>query len=127
MQASIDITLDIVPRGKGRPIFSSKNKTARTPESTRAYENEIKILARRQFKGNPLTQPIQVYVIFEMPRPKTSKRTYPTVKPDCDNLQKSLFDALNEILWVDDSQIVKVEAYKVYGTNGKIKMKVSEY
>lgn len=36
------------------------------------------------------------------------------VRPDIDNLQKGIFDALNGVCWKDDSQIVEVLAQKVY-------------
>jgi len=37
-------------------------------------------------------------------------------RPDLDNLQKSLFDICNGLLWRDDSQIVRIEQMeKVYG------------
>ena len=36
------------------------------------------------------------------------------IKPDIDNLLKFIMDSGNKILWVDDSQIWKVEMEKVY-------------
>jgi Holliday junction resolvase RusA-like endonuclease len=33
-------------------------------------------------------------------------RQWKTTRPDADNLAKAVFDALNGILWADDSQIV---------------------
>ena len=41
----------------------------------------------------------------------------PTGKPDLDNVAKLLADALNGILWHDDSQIVALEVEKHYGAS----------
>jgi Holliday junction resolvase RusA-like endonuclease len=40
----------------------------------------------------------------------------PTGKPDIDNLIKTIGDALNGIMWRDDSQIVMLQARKFYAT-----------
>ena len=37
---------------------------------------------------------------------------YKTTRPDIDNIQKACFDALNGLLFKDDSQIVSVTATK---------------
>ena len=47
---------------------------------------------------------------------------YKISKPDADNLQKSVFDALNTIVYTDDSRIAKVEAEKIYGKEPKIEI-----
>jgi Holliday junction resolvase RusA-like endonuclease len=47
---------------------------------------------------------------------------YKISKPDIDNLQKSIFDALNKIVYVDDSRVSKVEAEKIYGKEPKIEI-----
>jgi Holliday junction resolvase RusA-like endonuclease len=41
--------------------------------------------------------------------------SYPTVKPDYDNVAKLVGDSLNGILWMDDSQIVQATLEKRYG------------
>lgn len=46
----------------------------------------------------------------------------PTSTPDLDNLLKSTFDALNNIVWVDDAQIIKTNAEKIYGVNPGIEI-----
>ena len=57
---------------------------------------------------------IRVELDFCLIRPKSSKREYPTVKPDLDNYIKSVLDAMNGIILKDDSQIVSIEASKKY-------------
>lgn len=68
---------------------------------------------------SPLDGPLSMTVIFVMPRvraeiwkTKPMPRLPHAKKPDIDNLQKSLFDALTGIVWNDDAQICGLVCYK---------------
>ena len=39
----------------------------------------------------------------------------PTTRPDIDNLVKSIMDSLNGFAYDDDSQVIELHAWKVYG------------
>lgn len=39
---------------------------------------------------------------------------YPTIKPDTDNIAKSILDSLNGIAYKDDKQVVKLTVEKRY-------------
>lgn len=76
------------------------------------WKTAIKIAARQQWSGKALECPFQVHLRFVFPRPKsmvwktkemTSIRH--TKKPDRDNLEKAVLDALTGIFWVDDCQV----------------------
>lgn len=41
-------------------------------------------------------------------------RLFPTIKPDLDNVVKSIFDALNGLAWIDDKQITGMLVSKIY-------------
>lgn len=43
----------------------------------------------------------------------------PTSKPDCDNLQKSIGDSLNGIVYRDDAQIVDLHVYKRFSATAR--------
>lgn len=67
----------------------------------------------------PLTGPLQVWLTFVFPRPKSmtrkrgdNPRAWKSSKPDIDNVYKSLADALTGIAWVDDSQVVWLNVQK---------------
>lgn len=47
-------------------------------------------------------------------------------KPDCDNLAKSVLDALNGIAYNDDSQITSLHVVKEYGTQPKVILQLKE-
>lgn len=80
-------------------------------------------------KQEPLTGPLELVVAFYFPRPKSHygtgknadrlKDTAPTwcaTKPDTDKLIRAVGDAITGIVCRDDSQIVGVTAWKLYGT-----------
>lgn len=77
-------------------------------------------IAASEALASPLTGPVQLWLTFIFPRPKSltrkrgaNPRVWKTTKSDIDNLQKSLCDALNGIAWVDDSQVCWVNAQKL--------------
>jgi Holliday junction resolvase RusA-like endonuclease len=66
-----------------------------------------------------LLGPVRVEVEFYLPRPASvtvKKRALPIVPPDVDKLLRGLLDGIgqSEVIWGDDSQVVQVEAIKLY-------------
>lgn len=113
------------PVAKARPRVTKQGHTF-TPKKTKAAEIEIKKQIKAQ-SPEALNGALKVEINFYFKRPKTVKRKYHTVKPDCDNLTKLVCDALNGILWKDDAQIVNLKASKNYSeSNGFIELKVEE-
>lgn len=108
-----------IPQGKGRPKFVRKTGHAYTPEKTESYEALVRMACR--WHGAPVEGPLKVAITATFPRPKSwSKKkaaasVWHTSKPDQDNLAKVVCDALNGVLWVDDSQIAIGLCEKVYG------------
>lgn len=58
--------------------------------------------------------PLVLAVAFAMPRPKTVKREFPSVKPDLDKLTRAIGDALSGVVYKDDAQIIRLDAIKFY-------------
>lgn len=120
----IEIVLLGAPRGKERPR-GTKEGHFYTPEKTRSYEAALKYAAK-EVMGDlaPLSGPLDVDLKIVVPItgswPQKRQRAaregteWPTKKPDMDNIMKML-DALNLVVWVDDSQIVKTSMEKRYG------------
>ncbi|UTH14913.1 RusA family crossover junction endodeoxyribonuclease [Macrococcus equipercicus] len=52
--------------------------------------------------------------------------TYHSKKPDIDNLVKTVLDAANKHIWIDDGQIVSMVTEKRYVREPKILMTVEE-
>lgn len=125
MDETVTIKLLGEPKGKGRPRFSQRSGHAYTPSQTRAYEMNLAYAAQVAMQGRkPMEGPLEAVVkgVFWVPRSWSKKKMaaalsqfiFPTGKPDADNLLKCL-DALNKIVFADDSQIVRATVQKEYG------------
>ena len=65
----------------------------------------------------PYDRALYIDVELYVTRPKTTKLDMP--RPDIDNYQKAVFDALNEHLWSDDRVIQSVYAIKQWANEGE--------
>lgn len=84
-----------------------------------AWKLQVQIVARQAYQGDPLDAvPISLSVKFLMPRPVSKKlpveRSWYLATPDCDNLVKSIKDALKGIVWRDDSLVCREILSKEY-------------
>ena len=116
-----------VPVGKGRPKFSTFGgyPKAYTPVKTVNYENLVKI-AFQQTGEQPFERETQlradITAFFPIPKSTSKKKRLEmevgllmhTKKPDCDNVAKSILDALNGIAYYDDAQICELVVCKMY-------------
>lgn len=94
---------------KGRAVVTSSNPQLKD------WRNLIASAARDEMKGlPPLDEPVEVEAVFYLPRPKSVKREYPSVKPDCDKLLRALLDGLTNVIYRDDAQVVGAVARKRY-------------
>lgn len=107
---SVTFSVPSRPLAKGRPRFA--NGRAYTPATTREHEARIRAAAAKHAPDVPWDGPIVVRVSFRFRRPKDGRRHHLS-RPDLDNLIKIL-DALNGLIWVDDAQLVRITAEKVY-------------
>ena len=48
----------------------------------------------------------------------------PTTKPDLDNVAKTVLDALNGVVWQDDSEITSLTVMKTYGERSYAKVSI---
>ncbi len=122
----ITITIPGELRGKGRPRFSTRGGFARayTDAKTASAETWVKACAVEQAGQPVLEGPLSLTLTIGVTIPRSwSKRRQadaasgalrPTGKPDADNVLKLLSDALNKIIWRDDSQLTDILLAKVY-------------
>jgi Holliday junction resolvase RusA-like endonuclease len=67
---------------------------------------------------DPMDSAVEIALVFYLPKPKTVKRQWPSVKPDLDKLIRSTFDGLTTGgLYVDDALVIAVSASKEYSTD----------
>lgn len=124
------------PQGKGRPRAMVRNGKVHTytPDATRSYEAALKEAAFLAMRGRtPRIGSLAVSIRADMPIPKSlSKRSRadidggvlrPTTKPDIDNIAKTI-DALNNIVWADDKQVVSLFIEKFYSDRPALTIEV---
>jgi Holliday junction resolvase RusA-like endonuclease len=130
----ITITLTGTPVGKGRPRFARRTGHVHTPAKTLDYEGNLRLQAQQTMGLRPpLDGPLDVSVVaaFPIPASWSKKRQQaalactelPTKKPDVDNIIKML-DALNEVAFKDDSQIVRATIFKVYSDRPQLQITI---
>lgn len=124
----IKIHIPGTPQGKGRArAFTMRTGGIGhyTPEKTKTYEGMIRVLAMQAMRNVlPCNAPVSLTLTIAMPIPDswpTWKRELaeageilPTTKPDSDNVQKAVMDALNGVVWRDDAQVVLCSTSKIY-------------
>lgn len=127
----IRFTVPGLPQGKGRARFG--NGRTYTPAKTIAYEGLIALAAQQAMDGAELlTGPVYLTVtaFFPIPASWSKKRraeanarlTWHTSKPDADNIAKAAGDALNGIIFRDDSQVAFAKVMKHYGETPRLEV-----
>jgi Holliday junction resolvase RusA-like endonuclease len=127
------------PIGKGRPKFARRGSfvSTYTPTKTRDYENVIKEVAKKAMGSNEILETpvtVAIYITVPIPASYSKKRTEaclkdierPIKKPDIDNIAKCFLDAMNDIVYKDDTQVLTLHVTKVYGTVGMVEVMVRE-
>lgn len=113
------------PRGKQRARVT-KRGIAYTPKETVYYENLVKQIFRGAYPDWVPTEKavaMEFAVVMAIPKSAAKKsrqlmiegKIRPVKRPDWDNFGKIISDALNEILYKDDSQVVDGAVHKWYG------------
>lgn len=103
-QSVIGFNVCIQPLPKQRPRVV--NGRAYTPSRTRDYENYIRKTASSvMLNKEPITEDVAVYLYF---RRKGKRRA------DLDNLIKAIIDPLQEIVFINDSQIICLNSFVKY-------------
>lgn len=121
------------PQGKARPRFA--RGIAYTPQKTVEYEK----LIRKAFKDAGGCYFKETAFIVEMfsyaPIPQSAskkakadmlaRKLFPSKRPDIDNIEKVVYDALNKVAYKDDCMIVAVVKSKLYGTTPRIDVRIA--
>ena len=127
------------PVGKGRPKFARRGNfvSTYTPTKTRDYETIIKEAAQKAMGASEVLETpvtVAIYITVPIPSSYSKKRTQaclnglerPIKQPDIDNIAKCFLDAMNEIVYKDDTQVLTLHITKVYGTVGMVEVMVQE-
>lgn len=129
-----DFTVEGLPIGKQRPRATIIGGHAKiyTPKKTVSYEALVRssFLSKyrkglQQITNGYVKVEINVYYQLEKPhfikhginsegQKKLRGEILPTKKPDVDNIAKTILDALNGVIYRDDSQVVELVIKKSY-------------
>ncbi len=122
------------PLGKQRPRVL-RNGITYTPKETVNYETLVKEIYWNKYPTEKLLEgPVRATITAYMPIPKSTskkkkalmleRKILPTKKPDWDNIGKIVTDALNEIAYYDDKQIISCTVEKYYSDQPKVQVKI---
>lgn len=123
--------------GKERPRYSRKNHRMYTPTKTSTFEEKVKYAFLSKY--NIATEPskkafkAKIIAVYEPPKSLSKKKKEEllfkvdyTKRPDADNIAKAILDALNGLVYKDDSQVSALLVLKDYGTENKICVELEE-
>lgn len=129
----------------GKPFGKQTSRSAPnghyTRDKTRFYEGLVATMAMRAMQEAGYREPfgnaleLTFTAVFPIPVSwSTKKKTaainweiFPTVKPDLSNIQKAIEDGMNQIVYRDDSQIIRCNSSKIYGDNPCVKVKIADW
>jgi len=143
MSEPVTISLLGQPQGKGRArsFMYRKKQTGllaighHTPERTTTYEGMIRTAAMQELGNCPAFDcPVEITLraIFPVPASWSERKRQkaitgeikPGKKPDLDNIAKAWNDALNGVVYRDDSLICRMTLDKRYGPQALVAVTV---
>lgn len=123
------------PKAKQRPRVCKTGHTY-TPKETVQYEKLVRTCYEQKYSNINLTGELTINIkaYFSIPKSGTKliKRQMlagdirPVKRPDWDNIGKIITDALNEVAYHDDAQIVEAIVEKYYSDNPRVEVTVKE-
>jgi len=135
------------PKAQGRPrtrVIQPKSgskafATIYETKEDKAAKEHIRMSVAPFAPDELLDGPLRVDVFFYLKRPlshcgtgrnsgvlKASAPTYHRSKPDKDNLEKLVLDALTEIIWKDDSIICQGWSQKEYSSKPRVEIYIKQ-
>jgi Holliday junction resolvase RusA-like endonuclease len=138
IEVSFTIPGEAVPKARPRVFKRNGKATAITPAKTVNYENLVKWTAHQAMQKAGAVMfhgPLQASIYISLPIPSSwcrkrqemaiAGQIAPTKKPDIDNLVKTLFDAMNGVVFRDDSQVVFAVVRKLYSSTPNTRIQIS--
>lgn len=117
------------PIAKKRPRFARRGNFVTTYSDQETEEGRTLWEIKQHWEINPIGNPMKVFCLFVLPIPASTskKRTEEMLngmirhikRPDTDNYLKFYMDCMNQVVFLDDSQVWDLRGQKVYGTEPK--------
>ena len=91
----IELKIQTKPKGQPRPRYSARTKRIYNPPTAKDFKDEIALRMKQALVIIKISGAVRVSMVFALE---------PTKKPDGDNVEKAVLDALRP--WFDDRQVV---------------------
>lgn len=110
----------------------------RDPAKSKYFKQYVALVASQHRPETVITGTVSMDVKVYRPMPKSvsnSKKkkekvenglSRPTTKPDVDNYVKGVKDALNHLIYKDDSQVVDLKVSKFYSEEPRVEVMIRE-
>lgn len=136
MNIAFTVPGEPVAKGRARTVSKGSKTWSFTPQKTKQYEEVVKMYALRHRQSPLLTKALfaEILVYKSIPKTFSKKRTEmaiseelrPTTRPDSDNYAKLVLDALNGLIYEDDSQVVDLQVSKFYSKEPRVEVYINE-
>ena len=121
----IEFFLKIDSTPQARPRFNPYSRRAVDPQKSKDFKEALTYLVKSRFKRAPFTGELSVTVTIYRSAHKFKKGVSSHSYGDIDNHIKGIFDALNGVVWQDDSQITELHVKKALAAEPLIYIAVS--
>lgn len=129
------------PVGKRRPRFSTVHGYAQAVKDKAdvIYENLVRLTfqAHKPTDYDLFDKPVKMRIEAYFPIPAsfskkkadeaTEGKILPQKKPDADNIAKIICDALNDVAYKDDTQIIELTVIKQYAKEPSVRVNLRAY
>lgn len=135
---SIDFVVEGEPVGQGRPRFARHGRYVQTydPPKSKKYKALVAQKLKQVYFNHPIEKAVKIEIkaYFGVPKSYTKKRKLaclsgrklPTKKPDADNIEKGIMDAMSKIAYVDDKQVIELHTTKMYAEKARVEVHIEE-
>lgn len=115
-----------IPMARARVFVDKHTGKIRSanPKNCTDWKHSIAMQALEYRPGKLLDFPLRLTATFYLLRPKSKPKSeeYPATKPDFDNLVKAITDALEGVIYTNDSRIVEAHICKRYGDPPRVEI-----
>ncbi|AGO49688.1 RusA-like Holliday junction resolvase [Cellulophaga phage phi13:2] len=120
-------------KGKGNWISSYQKKSVK--DAAKSIADQIREQLPKGFEI--IDSPIQMDILFVFPplkswskkkvkQLKDGETIYKDTKPDIDNTTKNLLDAMEKLVFANDSRICRIRIQKIYGFEPRTEVNLKE-
>ena len=125
----------------GEPFGKQRHRAGKgfsyTPAKTVNYENLVQLIYQEAYAGQKMLEgpmAIRIDAWFGIPKSTSKKKKAlmlegkirPTKRPDIDNIEKIIADALEGLAYANDSCIVKAQVEKWYAEIPRVEVRLVE-